>query len=394
MKTQVWLAFIFGVVFLLIALAFALVAFYLPKPPNPQVVGNFLNVMQVILAIAASGVAAVIPGFLSVDIQKKLGDKGNVGIRAGGAIAVFVLIYVISPKSLALDQLNQRVGYNERLEQCMSFVPAFGTPMTGALNDCLEVAKLDPDRWEAYRQLGRIYFWNAQYSEAIDNYKKSISLMANVNFDEIRKEGRVRSGIRASFSAMSLSIAMSYVGLANTDLANSKEKIDAYQKSLYVADMSRWFVKDLPGAEDLLNDLVYLNAIDRAYIWIADESLPAETAQFGAATQGFSQFLAMPHAVPQWAEYHLSCLYAVAVDRSEAPANEYAQVARIYLVKSLRHLLRIQSEKSVIQRLMMKCRLRDPEDCQAPRGSEPMVCPALAKLFKEDVEIVSLAQNL
>jgi hypothetical protein len=73
MKTQVWLAFIFGVTFLLIALAFALVAFYLPKPPNPQVVGNFLNVMQVILAISASGVAAVIPGFLSVDIQKKVG---------------------------------------------------------------------------------------------------------------------------------------------------------------------------------------------------------------------------------------------------------------------------------------------------------------------------------
>ncbi|HTF79379.1 MAG TPA: tetratricopeptide repeat protein [Bradyrhizobium sp.] len=394
MKTQVWLAFIFGVTFLLIALAFALVAFYLPKPPNPQVVGNFLNVMQVILAISASGVAAVIPGFLSVDIQKKLGDKGSAGIRAGGAIAVFVLVYVISPKSLALDQLNQRVGYNERLDQCMSFVPAFGTPMTGALNDCLEVARLDPERWEAYRQLGRIYFWNAHYKDAIENYKKSISLMVGTNFDEIKREDQIQKEIRISFSSMNLSVAMAYVGLANTDLTDPKEKIDAYQRSLSVAEMSRWFVKDSAGAADLLNDLVYLNAINHAYIWLADKSLPVEAAQFGLAVHEFNQFLAMPYSVPQWAEYHLSCLYAAAVNRSDGAVNDYVQIARTFLIKALRHLLHIQSERSVVQRLMMRCRLRDPEDCQPPRGSEPMVCLSVAKLFKDDPEIALLVQNL
>jgi uncharacterized PurR-regulated membrane protein YhhQ (DUF165 family) len=88
MKIEVWLAFIFGVVFLIITLAFALIGFYLPRPANPEMVGNFLYILQVVLAISASGVAAVIPGFLSVNIQNRLGEKGKFGIRAGGAIAV------------------------------------------------------------------------------------------------------------------------------------------------------------------------------------------------------------------------------------------------------------------------------------------------------------------
>src|SRR5258708_7727030 len=148
MKTEVWLAFIFGVVFLLISLLFALFAFYLPKPANPEVVGNFLYVMQVVLAIAASGVAAVIPGFLSVTVQRKLGKRGAFGIRAGGAIAVFVLVLAVNPRSLALEQMNKRVGFNERLEKCRSYVPVVGSPLSGSLQYCLEARNFDPTRWE------------------------------------------------------------------------------------------------------------------------------------------------------------------------------------------------------------------------------------------------------
>ena len=316
MKTQVWLAFAFGVVFLLIAMAFALVAFYLPKPANPEVVGNFLNVMQVILAISASGVAAVIPGFLSVNIQAKLGTQGTTAIRASGALAVFAIVYLISPKSLALDQLNQRVGYNERLDQCMSFVPAFGSPMTGALGNCLEVARLDPTRWEAHRQLGRIYFWYGKYQEAIESYKRATSLIAGTDFDQIREVGQIRREARTDFAAMSWSIAMAYVGLANATIVEPAEKIATYQKSIAVDEMSRWIVQEATDASDLLNELIYLRAIDMAYIWLAEKGAPQST-NFVAAVEGFKEFLAMPNAVPQWAEYQLSCLYAVALDRSD-----------------------------------------------------------------------------
>lgn len=76
--------FFFGVVFIVAMLVIA-VAF--PEPTSFQYV-----VFRIVLALAASGVAAFVPGFLQVDVGKS--------VRAGGAIAVFVIIYFFSPAGL------------------------------------------------------------------------------------------------------------------------------------------------------------------------------------------------------------------------------------------------------------------------------------------------------
>jgi len=78
------LAFGFGVVFVIVLL---LIAFVVKDPTPTQ-----WFVFRVILAIAAAGVGAAIPGLISVSIQSY--------IRAGGAIALFVLIYSINPPTL------------------------------------------------------------------------------------------------------------------------------------------------------------------------------------------------------------------------------------------------------------------------------------------------------
>jgi hypothetical protein len=82
------LAFVFGVVFVTIMLAIAIVI------PNPSSTSFFT--FRLVLALAAAGVAAVIPGFLDVEIS--LGLK-NV-IRAGGAIAVFLIVFLMNPAEL------------------------------------------------------------------------------------------------------------------------------------------------------------------------------------------------------------------------------------------------------------------------------------------------------
>lgn len=79
------LAFIFGVVFLGALLVFA-IAF--PNPTDRQ-----FEIVRIILALAAGGVAAVIPGFLDL----RLGSGKTWTIRAGGALAVFVIVYFYSP---------------------------------------------------------------------------------------------------------------------------------------------------------------------------------------------------------------------------------------------------------------------------------------------------------
>jgi hypothetical protein len=83
------LAFIFGVVFVVVLLILAL---FIPNPSDFQ-----YTVFRIVLALAAAGVAAMIPGFLQVTV--------STWIRAGGALAIFVIVYFYAPA--ALHQLQR-----------------------------------------------------------------------------------------------------------------------------------------------------------------------------------------------------------------------------------------------------------------------------------------------
>ncbi|MCH5532401.1 hypothetical protein L6205_25040 [Pseudomonas syringae pv. syringae] len=81
------LAFIFGAIFLT---AILVIALFLPSPTDFQ-----YNVFRTILALAGAGIGAVIPGFMEVQFQKWL--------RAGGALAVFAVLYFFSPANLVVQ---------------------------------------------------------------------------------------------------------------------------------------------------------------------------------------------------------------------------------------------------------------------------------------------------
>lgn len=78
------LSFIFGVVFVITLLT---IAFIIPSPSDFQ-----YTVFRIVLALAAGGVVAAFPGFIEVTLGKWL--------RAGGALAVFVLVYFYSPAAI------------------------------------------------------------------------------------------------------------------------------------------------------------------------------------------------------------------------------------------------------------------------------------------------------
>jgi hypothetical protein len=82
--TQRTLAFLFGIAFLLL---FLVLAKWFPYPTALQ-----YFVFRLLLSLAAAGVAAVTPGFLHLRIPT--------WSRAGGALAVFVLLYSFNPASL------------------------------------------------------------------------------------------------------------------------------------------------------------------------------------------------------------------------------------------------------------------------------------------------------
>jgi len=79
------LAFTFGVIFVAALLVFAL---FVPNPTIQQ-----FEIVRIVLALAAGGVAAIIPGFLNLQV----GAGANLTLRAGGALAVFAIVYFYSP---------------------------------------------------------------------------------------------------------------------------------------------------------------------------------------------------------------------------------------------------------------------------------------------------------
>ncbi len=81
---QIAVAFAFGVVFVTVMLTIAIA---IPFPSGFQ-----LLTFRVTLALAAGGVAAMLPGFLNVEVKTF--------IRASGASAAFTIIYFFNPAEL------------------------------------------------------------------------------------------------------------------------------------------------------------------------------------------------------------------------------------------------------------------------------------------------------
>jgi hypothetical protein len=107
-------AFGFGVVFVI---ALIILAIIFPTPTPFQ-----YTVFRVVLALAAAGIAVMIPGFLEVRIPT--------WIRAGGALGVFVVVYFFNPAQLVVQEtmdVSPRTDQTITGEKAGPFEPAFAT---------------------------------------------------------------------------------------------------------------------------------------------------------------------------------------------------------------------------------------------------------------------------
>ena len=85
-QTERQVAVAFGKVFVITMLALAV---WVPNPTPFQ-----YTVFRIVLALATAGLAATIPGFIEVTFPN--------WIRAGGALAVFVIVFFYNPASLVV----------------------------------------------------------------------------------------------------------------------------------------------------------------------------------------------------------------------------------------------------------------------------------------------------
>lgn len=84
-RLGIWLAFAFGCIFVTVILALAFT--------NNSLDDQRFEILRIVLALAGGGIGGVIPGFL--DLSMKTGAK--LALRAGGGLAVFVVLYFWSP---------------------------------------------------------------------------------------------------------------------------------------------------------------------------------------------------------------------------------------------------------------------------------------------------------
>lgn len=99
-RLQTLLAFGFGVLFVGAILVLATV---FPTPTKTQ-----YEVFRIVIALAGGGVGAVIPGLLDLQMNLGLTEQQKLAIRAGGALAVFVIIYFYSPAQAVVSDATVR----------------------------------------------------------------------------------------------------------------------------------------------------------------------------------------------------------------------------------------------------------------------------------------------
>lgn len=98
LTAQIIIAFAFGVTFVV---ALMVLAIKFPRPTPFQ-----YNVFRIVLSLAAAGAAAMIPGFINIEVNPTTGLL----IRAGGALAVFVIVFFFNPAQLAIQSETDTHG--------------------------------------------------------------------------------------------------------------------------------------------------------------------------------------------------------------------------------------------------------------------------------------------
>jgi hypothetical protein len=209
-------AFVFGVVFLLIMLVIAIAI------PNPTKTQWF--VFRVALAAAASGIGAVIPGLIDLQIPGY--------IRAGGAIALFVLVYKSNPAVLVATPPDD---YN------------------GAENKVIElkhqVGSLDT-RFEAIQRDGDV-----AKREVNDGAPKVAQQLMNIQADKLRLAVRI---LRLEYACNAWALAaatetdaarkIEYARSAQDGCKQAKDQIRVAQQSKDKDDQAQrvieWIVQD------------------------------------------------------------------------------------------------------------------------------------------------------
>lgn len=318
-------AFVFGVGFFVVLLA---IAIYIPEPSEFQIF-----VFRVILAAAAAGVGAIVPGLIVVTISAY--------VRAGGAIALFVIVYFVNPPALATGF----TPFDEAIRRGEASLAASNE--TAAISFFEKARQARPKSWIPYHGLGRAEYERANYNVAQQNFKRAFEL------------GGQRDG------SIAYAVSMTQEAL---------KQYDAARGSLGEA-------AKLSADTSLASTIAFDTGLINLLLWLEREA-PKRGEAYREADAGFQTFLERRGSPTHWAHYHLACLRATRSEDRSLEANEAAALrneSSEMLESAVRGLAKYGGAKASAQREMMLRLLQDSEFSRKP--GDPVPCPALERAW-------------
>jgi tetratricopeptide (TPR) repeat protein len=317
------LAFAFGTIFVIVILYFATA---IQAPTDFQ-----LFVFRVVLAIAAAGVAAVIPVMLEVTLKPI--------IVAGGAIAVFALVYLVNPPKLFVESKISHLADRANL--------ALVKGNLGFAKLLYERAVvLNPEDYHLVLSL-------AQTEAEIGNFAVAESLYKQAYEMSKAQEGKEDPSI-----LYGLSLAYETQGMYAEAIANYEDiEKKSFDNKLLHNDVgfSKAQLLLLKGLQDGNIDLDRLRVVEG----------------------GFLRFIESGGKPVHWAYYHLSCVDAVR-SRLEKGNGDSAianlEVAIVELKKS--------KSRNAARHYEMLVQLLNPKGFHPWYAGDPVRCDDLRTLVR------------
>jgi hypothetical protein len=240
---QIVVAFVFGVAFIVTLI---LLAIRFPRPTPFQ-----YNVFRTVLSLAAAGVAAMVPGFIDVQI----GTTAKLLIRAGGALAVFVIVFFFNPAKLAahggsnLDNGGED-DFDLRLPPDLPKKLRNGDPFT-------------PSKQAAF-----FYVWESllKVDRAGEDLWHQVSDRNLSNFaDRLREAKECVENNALFFSADTYASLERMIGAANFYLGGKVQLLDI-RTGMVLSDRVQRLAR--PGEKDLFTDHEVRHQIEQNKRWL------------------------------------------------------------------------------------------------------------------------------
>lgn len=320
-------AVVFGTAFIVIMLG---IAVFVPNPTEFQIF-----VFRTVLAVAAAGIGAVLPGFLTVNVSNFL--------RAGGAFGLFVMVYWFNPPKLVTDATPfdelQRRGEAALASENHS----------AALTFFQRAAEMRPDDWSPHYGMGRAEFASGDYASALSDFTRAFDLTQ-------KKDGSIEYAVALTQDALG--------------------RYQDAQASLISAG------RLLPLASPLGTDVLYDRGLMSLILWQKQDA-PKDSPTYRDAELDLQKFVEGPGSPKHWAYYHLGCLKS---SRAQDPTLGEAEISSLrkdanrMLERVARDLQNFGSTKASFQRDLLKKLLTNP-NAYTRRAGDPVACPELVSAW-------------